>query len=428
MVTATGVAHPVTHDLPGANADGKPPTWGGWFRMIGAQKVSGETVMSGPEDTPLLVLDHVGKGRVAELLSDQAWLWARGFEGGGPEAELLRRLAHWLMKEPELEEERLSATIANGAIAIERHTMAETAKPVTLTMPSGTKQTLDLKEIEPGSWRATAKADELGLYRLTDGTLSAVAAAGPLNPKEVADMRATDPILKPLAQTTGGSVHWLADGGVPKIRRVAPGGIAWGEDWIGLRANGAYRVTSRGAAPAAAGMAGAGVAAGHGAGRLAGGRALGSPAREACIMIIDEAVLADIADIHRVRLSVRENVLADPSRVTDADIARVIANTGKGWVCRIDGTIRGFSFADGQTRNIWALFIEPGFERRGVGRRLHDLAVGWLFERSAEPIWLTTEPGTRAEGFYRAAGWRAGEVEANGDRRFELAREDWRQR
>ena len=243
-VTAAGEAHPVTHDLPGANRDGKPPTWGRWFRTIGTQTVSGETVMSGKDGLPLLVLDRVGKGRIAELLSDQAWLWARGFEGGGPDAELLRRLAHWLMKEPELEEERLSAAIANGRITIERHTMAKSANPVTLTTPTGKTQTLTLNETEPGSWRATAKADELGLYRLTDGTLSAVAAAGPLNPKEVADMRATGAILKPLAEASGGSVHWLADGGVPTLRRVPKGRLAWGENWIGLRDNGAYRVTS----------------------------------------------------------------------------------------------------------------------------------------------------------------------------------------
>ncbi|MGZ5961495.1 MAG: hypothetical protein ACXWLE_10455, partial [Rhizomicrobium sp.] len=124
MVTAQGMAHPVTRDLPGANTATSPPTWGRWFRIIGATKVSGETVMSGPNDRPLLVLDNVKQGRVAELLSDHAWLWARGFEGGGPQAELLRRLAHWLMKEPELEEERLSATIADGTITVERRTMA----------------------------------------------------------------------------------------------------------------------------------------------------------------------------------------------------------------------------------------------------------------------------------------------------------------
>ena len=245
IVTPQGLAHPVTRDLTGSNtADGKPPTWGRWFRIIGAEKVSGETLMSGPSDRPLLVLDRVGKGRVAELLSDQIWLWARGFEGGGPQAELLRKFAHWLMKEPELEEERLSASIDSGLITVERQTMADQPKPVTLTYPSGKQVTMALAKIEPGMWRGAAKADQLGLYRLTDGTLNTVAATGPLNPKEVSDMRATDAILRPVASATGGSVHWLADGGIPKIRRVPLGRTAAGDSWIGLRANGAYRVTS----------------------------------------------------------------------------------------------------------------------------------------------------------------------------------------
>jgi hypothetical protein len=243
IVTPQGQAHPVTRDLPGANTGTTPPSWGRWFRLIGANKVTGETVMSGPSDKPLLVLDNVGKGLVAELLSDQPWLWARGFEGGGPQAELLRRLAHWLMKEPELEEERLSASITNGQINIERRTMAQTAAPVTLTFPSGKHQTEQLTQTAPGLWRAHVKADELGLYRLTDGKLSAVAAAGPLNPKEVADMRATDQILQPIARQTGGSTRWLSDG-VPDIRRIGANASASGANWIGLRTNGAYRVSA----------------------------------------------------------------------------------------------------------------------------------------------------------------------------------------
>ena len=243
MVTPQGLAHPVTRDLNGANTETAAPTWGRWFRLIGANKIAGETVMSGPQNRPLLVLDSIGKGRVAELLTDQAWLWARGYEGGGPQAELLRRLAHWLMKEPELEEERLTANIAGGAISVERRTMAEAAKPITMVDPSGHSSTITLNRIEPGVWRGSAKVEQLGLYRLTDGTLSTVTAAGPLNPKEVADMRATDAILKPLADKTSGSIHWLKDG-IPDIRRVTPGQTASGSSWIGLRANGAYRVTS----------------------------------------------------------------------------------------------------------------------------------------------------------------------------------------
>jgi len=243
QVTPLGLAHPVTRDLAGSNADNVPATWGRWFRLIGATAVSGQTVMSGPGGKPLLVLDNVKKGRVAEILSDQTWLWARGFEGGGPQAELLRRLAHWLMKEPELEAESLSAAVTDGEIVVTRRSMAPSVAPVTLTMPSGKTMTLTLEKAGPGTWRAAAKVSELGLYRLGDGTLATVTAAGPLNPKEVADMRATEEILKPDAQANGGGVHWLADG-IPGVRRVVPGQSASGSDWIGLRRNGAYRVTS----------------------------------------------------------------------------------------------------------------------------------------------------------------------------------------
>ncbi|MBA2589024.1 MAG: hypothetical protein H0U98_10405 [Alphaproteobacteria bacterium] len=243
MVTQDGLAHPVTRELPGRNQDKAAPTWGRWFRLIGANKVSGQTVMAGGAGQPLLVLDRVGKGRVAELMSDQTWLWARGYEGGGPQAELLRRLAHWLMKEPELESEMLSVAMVGDKVQITRRTMAAQTPAVTLTMPSGKSVSLPLTKAEPGIWRAEAKAGELGLYRATDGILSAVAAAGPLNPKEVADMRATDEILKPDAEASGGSVHWLEDG-VPEIRRVGAGDTASGSSWIGLRSNGAYRVTA----------------------------------------------------------------------------------------------------------------------------------------------------------------------------------------
>jgi hypothetical protein len=242
-VTDAGLAHPVTRDLPGANTPTVAPTWGRWFRISGANKVSGQTLMNGPENQPLLILDHVQKGRVAELLSDQVWLWARGYEGGGPQGEFLRRLAHWLMQEPELEEERLTANISNGQIAVERRTMADTAAPVTITTPSGKTSSLTLTKVEPGTWRGAQKAEELGLYRFNDGKFATVAASGPLNPREVADMRATDTILSPVAQASGGSVSWLSEG-LPDIRRVGPDAVASGAGWIGLRANGAYRVTS----------------------------------------------------------------------------------------------------------------------------------------------------------------------------------------
>ena len=241
-LTPDGMAHPVTADLAGAGSATTPPTWGRWFRTIGANKISGTTVMNGAGGKPLLVLDQAGKGRVAVLLSDQAWLWSRGFEGGGPDAELLRRLAHWLMKQPELEAESLSATVVNGEVQISRRTMAPAARPLTITAPSGKTSSITLTKSAPGIWNARVPVEELGLYKISDGVLSAVAAAGPLNPKEVADMRATDTVLRPLADASGGSVHWLANG-VPNVRRVDADAPSFGSNWIGLRRNNAYRVT-----------------------------------------------------------------------------------------------------------------------------------------------------------------------------------------
>jgi hypothetical protein len=235
-----------------ANQEGEPanplapkqPDWGRWFRVIAAQKLSGNTVMSGPGDRPLLVLDRVQKGRVAQLLSDQIWLWARGYENGGPQAELLRRLAHWLMKEPDLEEERLMAEVSGGELRITRQTMLDKAPNVTVTPPTGGMPvSVALSASSPGKFTGRLKAEELGLYRMTDGTLNAVAAAGPLNPREVADMRATDQVLKPYADATGGGIQWLSDG-LPDLRAVDQGATTRGSGWFGIERRGAYRVTS----------------------------------------------------------------------------------------------------------------------------------------------------------------------------------------
>ena len=272
LITKAGFAHPVTRDLPLVNdalqaadpaapnappaAGGAPqplppgseelpaqPNWGHWFRLIAAQRMSGNVVMSGPGDRPLLVLDRVQKGRVAQLLSDQIWLWARGYENGGPQAELLRRLAHWLMKEPELEEERLTAEVAGGELRITRQTMGDRAANVTVTSPTGKSEVVSMSPSSPGRFMGHLKAEELGLYRMNDGTLNAVAAAGPLNPREVADMRATDEILRPYADATGGGVQWLSDG-LPDLRSVDTGSTTHGNGWFGIERRGAYRVTS----------------------------------------------------------------------------------------------------------------------------------------------------------------------------------------
>jgi GNAT superfamily N-acetyltransferase len=151
--------------------------------------------------------------------------------------------------------------------------------------------------------------------------------------------------------------------------------------------------------------------------------------KRAAGLIIAEATSADIAAMHRIRMVVRENILSDPARVKPSDYERMMTNNrGKAWVGKVDGTIRGFSFADLQKRNLWALFIEPGFEGRGLGRLLHERAVGWLFENGAPTVWLTTDPGTRARTFYDRAGWRETGIDASGECRLEIDRESWNSR
>ncbi len=247
-ITEPGRRHPVTRDLPGSEQT--PPAWGRWFRLIDVEPLSGDTLMSGPGERPLMMLSRQAQGRVAQLLSDHAWLWARGYEGGGPQAELLRRLAHWLMKEPDLEEEALIGRDMGGSLQIERRTMAETADPVTVTVPSGTEREVTLEEIEPGLWRGALPVEEVGLYRLTDGELNAVAAIGSPDPKEIADLRATADKLSPVTEETGGGIYWLADGSspespaLPRLSKRSGDRVMAGESWLGLKANGAYRVTA----------------------------------------------------------------------------------------------------------------------------------------------------------------------------------------
>lgn len=243
-LTSAGERHPVTAGLPGANVGDKPPTWGRWFRLVQSSVLGGQTLMSGPDQQPLLVLNRVQQGRVALLLSDHAWLWTRGFEGGGPQAELLRRLAHWLMKEPDLEEERLTGAITGDRLIITRHTMAERAATVEVTYPSGRTENVALAPTDDGAFSGTLKAEELGLYRLRDGNLTAVAAAGPLNPRELSDVRATEKLLKPIVDATKGGIRWIKSDGLPEIRRIRPGRAAADDNWIGLRANEAYAVRS----------------------------------------------------------------------------------------------------------------------------------------------------------------------------------------
>ena len=242
-LTDIGQRHPVTRGLDGSSSE--PPRWSRWFRTIGVQNPEGQVVMKGADNRPLLVLDRKGEGRVGMLLSDQGWLWARGFEGGGPHVQLYRRIAHWLMKEPELEEERLTADGRGMTLDIRRQTMSDDPGPAQIITPSGKTMTVKLDKSEPGIFLGSVQTSEIGLYQVANGDLTALAHVGPINAPEFADVVSTEDRLKAPAEATGGSVRRLASPSasgdqpgpvvLPSIVPVRASADAAGADWIGLR-------------------------------------------------------------------------------------------------------------------------------------------------------------------------------------------------
>lgn len=244
-VTETGRRHPVTAGLPGLPAPGgeQPPGWGPWFRQVELTGGDTETVMSGPGREPLLLLSRVGKGRVAQLASDQIWLWSRHYEGGGPYAELVRRIAHWLMKEPDLEEEDLQASVEEGVLVVRRQSLEDVRPPVTVTLPDGSSRELALQPLHGGLSEARLAVTQPGLYEVTDGTRTALAALGALNPQEFRAPLATDGRMKPLVEASGGGLIHLAADGVPSLRKVRADRDREGRGWLGVVSRGAYQVT-----------------------------------------------------------------------------------------------------------------------------------------------------------------------------------------
>jgi hypothetical protein len=253
-LTKQGHMHPVTRDLPGGKADN--PAWGKWYRQVDVSNPRGQVVLQGADDKPLLVLDRRDKGRVALLTSDHAWLWARGHDGGGPHTDLLRRLSHWLMKEPDLEEERLIASAKGMKVTVERRTMETAVKPVTIAAPGGASSELALEAAGPGVWRSTVDVKEPGLYKFQTpseaGNLTAVALAGVDDPREMSEVTATDGKLKPLVEGTGGGVFWTRGGGlfgavasetsvdVPRVTMMSGARVLAGSGWMGLKDREAY--------------------------------------------------------------------------------------------------------------------------------------------------------------------------------------------
>jgi hypothetical protein len=247
-LSGDGFKHPVTRGLPGAEA--QDPAWGRWFRQVDVVPSRGRTVMSGAENKPLLVLDRKGKGRVALMLSDHAWLWARGYEGGGPHTDLLRRLAHWLMKEPDLEEERLLASAKGLKLTVERRSMEERVPPVDVSAPGGETSKVTLEKASDGVWRSTVDVKVPGLYKLQtpgpNGDLHAVAHAGIEDAREMSEVTASDEKLKPLVEQTGGGVFWTRSGGllssmnassvdVPRVSMLSNARVLAGSSWLGLK-------------------------------------------------------------------------------------------------------------------------------------------------------------------------------------------------
>jgi hypothetical protein len=256
-LTDLGKRHPVTRGLEGADED--PPHWSRWFRLVDTRASKGTAVMHGPDNKPLLLLSREGDGRVALLLSDHIWLWARGYEGGGPHIDLLRRLSHWLMKEPDLEEEALRMFVRGRDLTVQRQTMSDGVSDVTLTTPSGKTRTLTLTSAEPGVWRSTLEANELGLWRATDGTLNALANVGPANPREFTEVTSTTDVLAPLTNATGGDAVRIEDGSgvhLPRVVAVRSSDTFKGDDWIGLRVRESSVVRGIGVLPVFAGLIG----------------------------------------------------------------------------------------------------------------------------------------------------------------------------
>jgi hypothetical protein len=252
-----GKRHPVTRALEGSNTE--PPHWSRFFRTVDTRNTTTPPVMTGADGKPLLLLSRFGEGRVALLLSDHIWLWARGYEGGGPHLDLLRRTSHWLMKQPDLDEEALHLQVRGHDLVVQRQTMADSVAPVTVTSPSGATRELTLSAGEPGTWTATIPADELGLWQATDGTLKALINVGPANPKEFSEVTSTTETLMPLARTTGGDSRRVVNGSsidLPRIVAVRTSSMFHGEGWMGVKMRDASVVRGVGVLPMFAGLIG----------------------------------------------------------------------------------------------------------------------------------------------------------------------------
>ncbi|MEN8833791.1 MAG: hypothetical protein ABF285_09395 [Pacificibacter sp.] len=248
QISELGLRHPVTQGLGGVTDANGLPDWGRWFRHVDLEVTSGDVIMKGAEGRPLLVLDHAGAGRVAVLASDHAWLWSRGVEGGGPQLELLRRLAHWMMKEPDLEEEALTASASGTEITITRRSLTDGPRSVTVVGPDGGETVVDMEQIRPGLYQAEVRGDDMGLYRIAQGDQSAVVVLGPAAPREFEHTIATEALMLDAVRATRAGVFELSEG-LPDLRRVSQGRPAAGRAWAGITPRAAFVTLSTSKTP-----------------------------------------------------------------------------------------------------------------------------------------------------------------------------------
>ena len=247
-----GKRHPITSDFQG-NED---QAWGSWYRVIDNDPIGGDVLMDGPDGVPLFVIDKVRDGRVAMLMSDQAWLWAKGHDGGGPYREIFRRTAHWLMGEPELDAETLSGVRDGDNLIITRRSLDKVDEPVEIISPNARRSSVTLDKISDGLYRASVPLAGQGAYRLTSGDVTTIAAVGSLNPKEYENLLPTEEVLAPLSDATKGLLKSvdLDTSNLPDIRRPKAGRQTSGNNWMGLVSHEAYTVTQSRRTPLAPGV------------------------------------------------------------------------------------------------------------------------------------------------------------------------------
>ncbi len=240
QLTDTGKTHPVTGDLQ-INDNNKP--WGTWLTQVDVNQTKGQTLMTGNNGRPLLMLDKVGEGRVAVLTSDNIWMWSKGIDGGGPYTELLRHVAHWLMKEPELEDDFIKAEVRGNVITVSERKLTTDLKSVTLTRPDGKDETITLDTQGKGWVSAKVVADQNGIYRFNNGSKSAFAIIGTAVSAEFSDVHTTEDKLKPLVDKTHGTIIWYSETPHFSLTKVSAHQSSYGgHDWIGIKENSAYTV------------------------------------------------------------------------------------------------------------------------------------------------------------------------------------------